>query len=46
MNLIRMATWAIVLTAAVMSGPNATAQVLAAVREVIGTATRLIRRKA
>jgi hypothetical protein len=46
MNLVRITAWAILLTAAVMSGPNATAQVLAAVREVIGTATRLIRRKA
>ncbi len=46
MNLLRILAWALVMSAAVMAGPNVPAQALAALREIIGTATRLVRGKA
>lgn len=43
MNLFRILAWALVLSAAAMSGPNVPAQMLAALREIIGTASRFFR---
>ena len=46
MNLVRIGTWVIVLTAAVMAGPNGPAQMLGAARGIMGTAKCLFKRRA